>query len=51
MQIKLNKVIRLNIQVVVNKFNSIVKRAEIKNNNISTQNSNHHTNNKNDDNN
>ena len=48
MQIKLNKVYS---QVVVNKFNSIVKRAEIKNNNISTQNSNHHTNNKNDDNN
>ena len=47
MQIKLNKVYS---QVVVNKFNSIVKRAEIKNNNISTQNSNHHTN-KNDDNN
>ena len=48
MQIILNKVYS---QVVVNKFNSIVKRAEIKINNISTQNSNHHTNNKNDDNN
>ena len=33
MQIKSNKVYS---QVVVNKFNSIVKRAEIKNNNIST---------------